>query len=871
MNKFSTTTIIVFFWIFLFSTIANATTYYVSATGNNNKSGTSISEAWASTDMVNSKRFYPGDVVLFEGGKVFSGKLYFDSYDKGTATAPIVIGSYGKGWATISSGNSYGIYAYNTAGIKINRLKVVGSGRTVNTSSGIFFYMDLGNTRLSLVHLDSVEVYGYRQSGILFGSGNQASGYDNVRITRSKVHDNGAVGISSYAQAVLAHRNFYIGYTKVYNNPGIPEEKDMHTGSGIMLSGIDGTTIEYCEAYNNGWLNGHAGGGPVGIWGYKCNNLVIQHNESHHNKTGTTKDGGGFDLDGGCTNSIMQYNYSHDNDGAGYLLAQYSGAPVMKNLIIRYNISENDGRKNGNASILLWATSSNGGIQNADIYNNTLFLSPASNGTPTAVFVSTGNLTNVKLRNNIIQTTGGLQAVRTLANTGVRFEGNAYWASGDVLKIYWTGTTYSTLEKWREVTGQEKVNGVAKGVVVNPEFSNPGAGVTISDPTKLTSLNSYKLKSNSGVLNKGLNLAASFGTDVGKVDFWKNSIVAKETFNIGSHQVSTTATTTVTKQNQSIRFGAISSKVYGVAPFALQATATSGLAVSFRVVSGPATISGTTITLTGVGTVKVEATQSGNTTYNAAPAVSQSFAVTAATTTTPTATTRIEAEKYTSMSGVGTETTTDTDGGLNVNSLAANDWMKYTVSVSATGTYTLNFRVASSWGGSFEIRNSSGTVLKAVSVPKTGGWQTWRTISAAVPLVAGSQTIQIYVKGSGWNFNWFEIGTGTTSTTTAVTGSKSQFTEDLAASKNLEAFVVNWSVFPNPATDKIQVKIGQQITGEVAIDLMDAAGKTIEHLTLQKTSDELTQTLYLNKLTRGLYFIHLSAKGAKEVKKIIKQ
>ena len=45
-------------------------------------------------------------------------------------------------------------------------------------------------------------------------------------------------------------------------------------------------------------------------------------------------------------NSVMQYNYSHDNDGAGYLLAQFTYAREFTNNIVRYNISENDGRKN---------------------------------------------------------------------------------------------------------------------------------------------------------------------------------------------------------------------------------------------------------------------------------------------------------------------------------------------------------------------------------------------------------------------------------------------------------------------------------------------------------------------------------------------
>jgi len=84
--------------------------------------------------------------------------------------------------------------------------------------------------------------------------------------------------------------------------------------------------------------------------------------------------------------------------------------------------------------------------------------------------------------------------------------------------------------------------------------------------------------------------------------------------------------------------------------------------------------------------------------------------------------------------------------------------------VSATGTYPLSFRVAGYSGGQFEIRNSSGAVLNTVNVPVTGGWQSWRTVSVPIPLNSGSQTIQIYVKTAGWNFNWFEIGSATTTT-----------------------------------------------------------------------------------------------------------
>ena len=81
-----------------------------------------------------------------------------------------------------------------------------------------------------------------------------------------------------------------------------------------------------------------------------------------------------------------------------------------------------------------------------------------------------------------------------------------------------------------------------------------------------------------------------------------------------------------TAQSQTITFGPLSNKVFGATPFTVSATASSGLPVSFSV-TGPAFISGTTVTLTGVGTVNVIASQAGNSTFSAAPDVTQSFVV----------------------------------------------------------------------------------------------------------------------------------------------------------------------------------------------------------------------------------------------------
>jgi len=65
----------------------------------------------------------------------------------------------------------------------------------------------------------------------------------------------------------------------------------------------------------------------------------------------------------------------------------------------------------------------------------------------------------------------------------------------------------------------------------------------------------------------------------------------------------------------------------GVAPLSLSATSTSGLSVTLSVLSGPATLSGNTLTITGVGTVIVAANQAGNADYSAASQITENFPV----------------------------------------------------------------------------------------------------------------------------------------------------------------------------------------------------------------------------------------------------
>ena len=80
--------------------------------------------------------------------------------------------------------------------------------------------------------------------------------------------------------------------------------------------------------------------------------------------------------------------------------------------------------------------------------------------------------------------------------------------------------------------------------------------------------------------------------------------------------------------NQVIHFGALIDKLVTDVPFEIEASASSGLPVSYSILSGPASIQGNVVTLDGViGVVTIEASQSGNSVYNAAPSIQRSFEV----------------------------------------------------------------------------------------------------------------------------------------------------------------------------------------------------------------------------------------------------
>ncbi len=444
---------------------SSSRTYFISSTGNDANDGSSPTQALKSLASVSALNLMPGDIVALEGGASFSGTVTI--HNSGLANLPIQVTSYttiAGDRAEILAGQGDGVVIKNAEHVVITNLKMTGAGAEVNNGQGIMIlHDDTNDQRLQDVQIDQVEASGFRYAGIaMYTGGNLRYGYQDVRITNADVHDNGYAGMwtgsapGNYPDhpETYAYQNVYVGYSIFHDNQGLAINQQ--TGNGIFLKDVDGGMIEHCQAYNNGAFN-RSGNGPVGIWTIYSNNVVIQFNESFGNRT-QGGDGNGFDLDGGTTNSVMQYNHSHDNAGPGYLVYQFNDVYRSQSSgnIVRYNISDNDVRQ-GEVSGAIDIRAQSSPEVDIQVYGNTVYLDNGGlNPTNISAIRTSGNLSLVRIFNNFFITSGGVRLVDTEGNLDAAFfQGNHYSTDGNPFVISSGGVLYGSVEAWRTATNQE--------------------------------------------------------------------------------------------------------------------------------------------------------------------------------------------------------------------------------------------------------------------------------------------------------------------------------------------------------------------------------------------------------------------------------
>ncbi|MFC5220681.1 RICIN domain-containing protein [Streptomyces coerulescens] len=364
------------------------TTYYVSTSGSDSNSGTSEGSPWQSLSKVNSTELSPGDMVLFRSGDTWTGKLTTNG--SGSSSAPIVYGAYGGGSKPAINGAGVLPATVHVTGqqyLHITGLEITNTSSEQAYRSGIL--VDNPNTdplkQIRLTDLSIHDVSGRPYVGqgdwsdpgdggiIVTGRADSpTSRVDDLLIDNVAINNVDDAGVRIQPRNQSARATGTVVRNVRVNNAG---------GNGILAGNTSNALIEYNKVTGSGGRSTAC----AGIWPVYSDGSVLQYNEVSGQRT-LVNDGFAFDLDWKNSNSVFQYNYSHDNPHGFIQFFQESTATV------RYNISQNDAITFGFY---------NSGPESLEVYNNTIYRAPGS----TSKILwnqQSGHAYNARFRNNII-------------------------------------------------------------------------------------------------------------------------------------------------------------------------------------------------------------------------------------------------------------------------------------------------------------------------------------------------------------------------------------------------------------------------------------------------------------------------------------
>ncbi len=159
---------------------------------------------------------------------------------------------------------------------------------------------------------------------------------------------------------------------------------------------------------------------------------------------------------------------------------------------------------------------------------------------------------------------------------------------------------------------------------------------------------------------------------------------------------------------------------------------------------------------------------------------------------------------------VDIEANNDGGAGYNVGYVQVGEWLSYTVNVASTGTYELKVRVAATAAGkTFHIELNGINVSGNITVPNTGGWAAFQTVTIPnVSLTQGVQAMKLVFDTGDFNINYV---TFTSSTVTGIS--------DADASGNVSAVVS-----PNPFSNQAQLQLNLKNGGQTKITINNMMG-----------------------------------------------
>lgn len=392
-------------------------TIYVSNDGSDDNDGLTKETALATFDAAVSSALVPGDTIALACGDTFTGGAVLTS--SGTADAPITVTSYGEGDKPIITDFSdtvglsvTGEYVevYNLAFTDIDGYSAldfyaIEAGETKGLKVENCYFYDINHTT------DAV----YDDSGAIhfIAKGAEPAWFDGVTVNNNNFESVARTAIYTASEWTAIDgnqtwgcRNLAYGDGKAYfaQNVKISNNRiNNNGGDAILVIGTEDAVLEYNVVSNSHLLvELEREKSFANIWCHSSVGCVIRYNEVY----GTTSANGGgdlwaYDIDHACTDCVVEYNYSHENEGGMVIVCGTDGTAnsTVTNSIIRYNVSVDDGLGENRSAIDLSA-----GIDGVIVHNNTVISKNTDRFFTVADYCNDGVYVapkNVKFYNNL--------------------------------------------------------------------------------------------------------------------------------------------------------------------------------------------------------------------------------------------------------------------------------------------------------------------------------------------------------------------------------------------------------------------------------------------------------------------------------------
>ncbi|GAA2159605.1 right-handed parallel beta-helix repeat-containing protein [Actinomadura napierensis] len=310
--------------------------------------------------QANAITFAPADQLLLKRGTTCTGML--QPTGSGTAAKPIVIGAYGnpshKRPRIDAAGRSTAaVRLADESYITVQDLDLTNAGNTSQLYRGLYITAEHGQvTGVKVQGLDVHDVvsdpsfdHGKPGGGIIAEAIGPNARFSHLTLQGNYVHDVSRSGIwvigTDTEQRPPADQPWPAATTDVLlrANTVIRPAGDAIVTLGTVGAVIEDNTVREGNLVGRDYEDPAVRNCSAGIWTWNANRTVIQYNDvgdMHFGPSPTDGcDGTGYDVDYNQDGTVVQYNYSHGNQG-GFILLCAAQSP--RHADIRYNLSVND-------------------------------------------------------------------------------------------------------------------------------------------------------------------------------------------------------------------------------------------------------------------------------------------------------------------------------------------------------------------------------------------------------------------------------------------------------------------------------------------------------------------------------------------------